>query len=244
MRDIEDAYGHAMYDGFLGKIAINIVERDDGYIDVDQLGSACYLSEYKNWPDYYKRALKYASGRMLDVGCGAGRIALYFQNKGFHTTGIDISPLAIKTCRARGLKDARSMSISQVNSNLGKFDTIFMLGNNFGLFENERKAKWLLRRFRSITNPGAIIIAESNEYTQTTEPLHLWYHKYNKQRGRMPGQVRIRVRYKKYATPFFDYLLVTRREMEEIVRNTGWGIRMFVESNDSKYIAIIEKQDI
>ena len=38
----------------------------------------------------------------------------------------------------------------------------------------------------------------------------------------MGGQVRIRIRYKDYATPWFDYLLVSKKELAEILDGTGW----------------------
>ena len=62
-------------------------------------------------------------------------------------------------------------------------------------------------------------------------------------RGRMPGQVRIRIRFEKYATRWFDYLLVSREEMKEILEGTGWKVKQFLDSGNSKYIAIIEKEN-
>ncbi|HDO42228.1 MAG TPA: methyltransferase domain-containing protein [Candidatus Bathyarchaeota archaeon] len=53
-----------------------------------------------------QEAMKFIRGRVLDIGCGAGRHSIYLQNKGFNVIGIDISPLAIKVCRLRGLKKA------------------------------------------------------------------------------------------------------------------------------------------
>lgn len=117
-----------------------------------------------------------------------------------------------------------------------------MLGNNFGLFGNFRRAKWLLRRFHAMTGPQARIIAESNDPYQTTEPFHHEYQAFNRQRGRMPGQLRIRVRYKKYVTPWFDYLLVSRAEMKEILAGAGWAVKRFLDSETSVYVAVIEKQ--
>ena len=59
----------------------------------------------------------------------------------------------------------------------------------------------------------------------------------------MPGQVRFRIRYRTYATPRFDYLLVSRPEMKRILQGTGWKIRNFIDSKASPaYIAIIEKK--
>ena len=57
----------------------------------------------------------------------------------------------------------------------------------------------------------------------------------------MSGQVRIRVRYLSYATPFFDCLLVSQDEMHAILAGTGWHVARFVHSRDPGYIAVIEK---
>jgi len=158
--------------------------------------------------------------------------------------GIDISPLAIEVCRRQGLKDARMLSITQVSPNLGRFDTLLMLGNNFGLMGNFTRAKWLLKRFHRTTTPRARIIAESTDPYQTTEPFHLDYHDWNRRRGRLPGQVRIRVRYKKYVTPWFDYLFVSRDEMQQILDGTGWRVKQFIDSSAAQYIAMVEKTGV
>ena len=94
-----------------------------------------------------------------------------------------------------------------------------------------------------MTTPRARIIAESCDPYQTNDPIHLAYHKRNKGRSRMAGQVRIRIRHKTYATSWFDYLLVSKDEMKQILAGTGWMVNRFIDANASQYIAIIEKQD-
>ena len=65
----------------------------------------------------------------------AGRVSLYLQRKGLTVTAIDNSPLAIRVCRTRGVKDVRVLAIEQIGRLAGApFDTVVMLGNNFGLF--------------------------------------------------------------------------------------------------------------
>ncbi|MBM4430314.1 MAG: hypothetical protein FJ026_08225 [Chloroflexi bacterium] len=155
--------------------------------------------------------------------------------------GIDESPLAIQVCRLRGLADVRRMSVSRLSHALGLFDTILMLGNNFGLFANPKRARWLLRRFYGLTSDGARIIGETLDPYQTTDPAHLEYHKFNRERGRAPGQVRIRIRYKKWVNPWFDYLFVSKDEMERVLEGTDWKVEQFLDSSDARYIAVIEK---
>lgn len=235
----DDAYGHLIYDFHCGKRPQEIIEREDGLIDISS-GPAAYFAEYQDWPQDQQQAVDLARGRVLDVGCGAGRHSLYLQGKGLDVVGIDISPLAVKTCRERGLKDARVLSISQVSSKLGRFDTIIMMGSNFGLCGNLKRAKWLLRRFRAITSDNATIIAESADPHATENPSHLAYHRSNRDRGRLAGQLRIRVRYQTYIGSWFDYLKVSRDEMKMVVEGTGWRVTRFIPETGTVYAGVIE----
>lgn len=241
MKDREDAFGRMLFDYHRGmRRGSEIVERDDGYFDAAG-GPAVYFTEYKDWGPHEKRAMEYAAGRVLDIGCGAARHSLYLQKQGLQAQGIDVSPLAVRTARGRGLRKATVLSVTKVGRGLGVFDTILMLGNNFGLFGSEKRARWLLRRFAGATTDGARIIAESNDVYRTKIPAHLAYHRLNRRRGRMPGQVRIRIRYETYVTPWFDYLLVSPGEMAGVLEGTGWSIERILKSGTPAYIAIIRK---
>jgi SAM-dependent methyltransferase len=244
LKDRQDAFGHEIYDYYKDtthrRAIVEIVELDDGFIDVSG-GPAAYFSEYKNWSSHYKKAMRYVKGRVLDVGCGAGRCSLYLQGKGLDVVGIDNSPLAIEVCKQRGLKDARVIPINQVNKTMGVFDTVIMMGNNFGLFGSFEGARRLLKKWVNMTSEKARIIAETNDVYKTDNPDHLSYHELNRKRGRMAGQIRMRVRRGKYMTPWFDYLMVSREEMADIVRGTGWAIEVIIESGHSSYIAVLRK---
>ena len=245
LKDHQDAFGHEFFDYFNtqgGNREIReIIERDDSYIEVSG-GTDVYFQEYKDWPLHQRKAMRYARGRVLDIGCGAGRHSLYLQEKGLEVMGIDNSPLAVKVCKQRGLANTEVMSINQIGRQLGIFDTVIMMGNNFGLFGSFERARRLLEKLNTVTSKNGRIIAETIEVYQTDNPDHLSYHEFNRQRGRMGGQVRIRARYKKYTTPWFDYLMVSKKEMEEILEGTGWRVMKYIESNSPRYIAILEKK--
>ncbi|KPJ61020.1 MAG: hypothetical protein AMJ46_03275 [Latescibacteria bacterium DG_63] len=241
MKHHQDAIGHEFLDFYRGQAVSEIVERDDGYVEPTP-STKMYFAQYRDWPPHERKAIRYARGRVLDVGCGAGRHSLYLQQKGLKVLGADVSPLGIKVCKLRGLREAKVMNVTQVSRNLGLFDTVLMLGNNFGLFENSNRARWLLRRFRGLTSERGRIIAETVNPYDTTNRCHLRYHKLNRKRGRMPGQIRLRVRYQTYATPWFDYLFVSKPEMRRILQGTGWAVKRFIDSRGPMYIAIVEKE--
>jgi SAM-dependent methyltransferase len=237
----KDAYGQQVFAYFKGKPSSEIVEREDGLIGVST-GSPLYFSDYNKWPVLEKKAIKYAKGNVLDVGCGAGRVCLYLQKKGLNVLGFDNSPLAIKVCKLRGVKNAKLLSIENIGKlKFSSIDSVIMFGNNFGLFGNFNKAKVLLKEIYKITKPNAVIIAQSVDPYKTKDSIHLSYHKLNKKRGRMSGQLKIRVRFEKYISDWFDYLLISQKEMKEILEGTGWKIKKFINSKSSSYVAIIEK---
>ncbi len=236
-----DAYGAMLLAGLEGGHVVEIVERDDGFIDASSFGTAIYLAPFPRWPAHHRRAMRHVRGRTLDVGCGGGRVALHVQERGQEVVAIDISSGAIEVCRRRGIRDARLLSIDDVDQRLGRFDTIVMLGNNFGLFANVVKAKRLLRRFHALTTERGRIVAETRDVHGTEDPIHLAYHARNRRRGRLPGQIRIRVRYRERATPWFDYLMVSEAELVELLQGTGWSIGRVLPSDDT-YVAVLEKK--
>jgi hypothetical protein len=99
-------------------------------------------------------------------------------------------------------------------------------------------------RAQGFTSDDCLIIAETLDPYKTDNPVHLEYHELNLSRGRMVGQIRFRIRFGKFATPWFDYLFVSKDEMSEILDGTGWRVREFIESESVSYIALIEKHHI
>jgi SAM-dependent methyltransferase len=241
VREEEDAYGRLILHYFEEGTGIEVVERDDGFIDASDYNPASYFAPYRKWPRVERMAIRLAHGRTLDVGCGAGRVPLCLQERGVEVVGIDVSPLALEVARRRGAKDVRELSITRIDSSLGRFDTVVMFGNNFGLVGSPRRAKWLLRRFRSLTSDDARILAESRDPYDTAAEHHLAYHERNRRRGRMPGALRIRVRYQSYSTPWFDYLIVAPDEMEKLVEGTGWRLREVIDEGEVVYVGVLER---
>ena len=242
MKKDADAFGEMLLHGLAGEDVAEIVERDDGFIAVGIFGPRGYFAPRRAWPGVERRAMRYVRGHVLDVGCGGGRFCLEAQARGLHVVGIDISLGAVEACRRRGVRDVRLLGIDDVDESLGRFDTIVMFGNNFGLFGRPAKAKRLLRRFVGLTTEQGRIVATGRHVYATGDPAHLAYHRRNRERGRFAGELRMRVRFRDLAGPWFDYLIVSKEEMAELVRGTGWRIRRVLEDQGPFYCAILEKE--
>jgi hypothetical protein len=56
----------------------------------------------------------------------------------------------------------------------------------------------------------------------------------------MPGQVRLRVRYRTFTTPWFDYLFLAPDELDRLVGGTGWRLAR-VMTGEPQFVAVLEK---
>jgi SAM-dependent methyltransferase len=225
-----DAFGQMLLDGSDAEI----VERDDRFISASMLN---YFAPVRRWAAVERRALRWVRGRVLDVGVGAGRVALELQARGRKVVAIDLSAGAVQVARSRGVRDVRLLAFEDVNESLGPFDTLVMFGNNFGLFGSRTKARRLLRRLRPFVGR---IVATSNDPYATDDPVHIAYQERNRARGRMSGQLRLRVRYRDLVGPWLEYLIVSPDELAEIVDGTGWQIRHLVRDEGSIYVAVLD----
>lgn len=237
-----DAFGRALKAHHTGEDAVEFVERDDGYLDLTGVGT--YFTGYSEWPAELQQAMEHASSRILDVGCGAGRVTLYAQEQGHEVVGIDVSQRAIDVCRDRGLCDARVLDSADVQPDAFDelFETVLLCGNNFGLIGTGKTAPDLLDRLADITTADATVIAQSVDPTPADNPDHRAYHELNRERGRLPGALRIRIRHGRYATPWYDYLLAGPDTMRELVAPTAWRVTDVNDPDSSVgYVGVLHK---
>ena len=215
-----------------------LIERDDGYSDPHPLD--VYFINGSQFPDEEKAALEHTSGRVLDIGCGAGRILLHLQGH-FDVVGVDVSYLALRVCQLRGVKHLVNARAPRLTFGPGAFDTAILMGNNYGLCGSIDATREMMENLHEILSDDGIIIAQSNDPYSTEKEVHLKYHERNRRRNKPPGQVTIRVGFNGEYSDWFDLLMQSREEMAETV-HPYW--RIDKTYGDGLYIAILKKQRV
>ncbi|AEV85204.1 ubiquinone/menaquinone biosynthesis methyltransferase ubiE [Actinoplanes sp. SE50] len=98
--------------------------------------------------------------KVLDLGCGTGDLACTLARRGYHVTGIDISPTAIERARqkAAGLtatfhvQDATKLDLPNK-----PFDTIFDSGLLHNLHRNGGPVDQYLAQLPELAEPGTLL---------------------------------------------------------------------------------------
>jgi len=181
------------------------------------------------------------SGWPRSVGCGGGRVSLHLQSRGLDVVGIDSSPGAIECCRRRGVRDARLVDVEAIDASLGLFDTIVLLGQNFGMLGSAARARRILGRLMRLTSARGRIVAETFDPHALDDPVQERYRERNHRRGRMPGQLRLRVRHRELSTSWLDWLQVSPAELADLLEGTGWRLSRTLGEGPS-YVAIIDRR--
>jgi SAM-dependent methyltransferase len=225
--------------GRLPRPVIEIIERDDGL--VNGAPAEHYLAPPERWPSHDHRALARVRGRVLDIGAGAGRTAIELQRRGVAVTGLDISPGALTVARKRGLMDGYLGTVDDLAAEAAdRYDTFLMLGNNLGLIEGHERAPAFLSALAALARPGARVIAHGTDPYGTTDPVHVAYHRRNRERGRLGGQLRLRLRYREVATGWFDYLVCSVPELRSLLDGTAWRLADVDDVDHPYYLATLQ----
>ena len=225
LRPEQDAYGQILLAVHQGREAHEIMERDDGVVYCGDPSD--YLAAFRRWPAVERRAMRLVRGRVLDVGCGAGRAALHLQERGLEVVAIDESPLAVEVARRRGVRRAEVAPLGAVNASFGLFDTILLLRNNTGLAGGERHTRPLLRRLAKMTTENGRLVTDTVDPERLDDPT--------------AARHRFRVRWQHYASPWFRYLMLRPGELPALVGGTGWRILRTIDDGSPRYAIILER---
>ncbi len=240
--DSMDLFAQALWRFYRTGRATLRIERDDGYIDTEDV--SWYLTGYRDFLPIEKQALKSARGRVLDIGCGAGRHALYFQRRGLEVVGIDTSPRMVELARARGVRDVRvANACGRLPFRDGEFDTVILLGNNLGICGTPPQFRRMLRELHRITSRRGRILGTTRQ-PSTTNPVHRRYIRRNVEEGRAIGQIRIRLVFDHTRGAWFTLLLLAPTDLMQLAMQEDWELsQVFPRENfEAGYAAVMEKR--
>lgn len=181
-------------------------------------------------------ALDLCQGKVLDVGAGAGCMAIELEIRGFEVLAIDISPLNVKTMLQRGANRAEVVDIFEHNIT-EKFDTIILLMNGIGLCGELKNVPILLDKLEGLLQPNGQILFDSsdvaylfNEEDGTVKPHDHYY-----------GEITCSYEFMDEISEPFKWLYIDRDQMEAIATAHKWNFEYIFEDETGQYLARLTK---
>ena len=204
----------------------------------DPINVSYFFRTFNQMPKLEQEALRLSRGKVLDIGCGSGSHSLYLQNEmKFDVVGIDISPGAIATARARGLNNAIEKSIFDYGE--GTFDTLLLLMNGPGICGKLKDLKNLFEHLVCLLNPEGQILLDSSDliylFDETDRgekiiPASKYY-----------GELEYGIRYKN-KTSIFPWLYVDFNNLQFFAGQAGLNAELILSGNNWDYLARLTKE--
>ncbi len=229
---MKDIIGIALLDYYHGNYSEDILT-ETNISEEDELPLPYLFRKFKEMPPLEQKALKSSKGKILDVGCGAGSHALYLQEKGLDVKGIDTSAGAIEVCKLRGLKKAENIGVLQLKHE--QFDTILLLMNGTGIFQNLESTSNYLQHLTHLLNKKGQILIDSSDlrymYDSTEEggilvPADRYY-----------GELEFTMSYKGMVSKPFDWLYLDEKTFENICMLNNLNFEVIARGSNFDYLA-------
>jgi methylase of polypeptide subunit release factors len=180
---MKDLFGIALLDYQNGNFTEDIIT-STSISEEDVLPISYLFRNYKDMPKLEKEALLLSMGRVLDVGCGSGSHSLYLQDQSIEVKAIDISKGAIEVAKQRGVLNT---SVLDILDETELFDTILLLMNGTGIFQEIENVSTYLNHLKTLLKPGGQILIDSSDikYMYEDEDGGVWLEASNTYYGEL-----------------------------------------------------------
>ncbi|CAN5346094.1 methyltransferase domain-containing protein [soil metagenome] len=230
----KDIFGMALKAWYIEKDPTDIVVHSPDFDD-DIIAVPYLFRDYKDMPLLEKKALENCSGRVLDVGCGAGSHSLYLQNKkNLQVTGIDISPGAIEVASSRGLQDVRKINFFDLQDE--KFDTLLFIMNGTGVIGKLDNLDNFFEHSRKLLHPDGKIIIDSSDLRYLFDQDKdggIWIE----MDAQYYGELEFSISYKRETSSPFNWLYLDQNIFNIAAQKSKFNFTLLKEGKHFDYLA-------
>lgn len=202
--------------------------------DEDELPVRELFRTKKQMSSLERTALEMATGKILDVGAGAGCHSLALQEAGKEVYAIDISPLSVEVMKQRGVRNVAHTNLFS-GQFADSFDTILMLMNGSGIIGKLEHLPDFFQRMKLLLRPGGCILMDSSDLRYLFEEedgsivIDL--------AGDYYGEVDFQMQYKDIKGDSFDWLYIDFQTLSLYAAENGFKAELIKKGSHYDYLA-------
>ena len=237
--EMKDLMGKAIWDFYQNKSADDLLT-ETSISEIDELPVEYFFRDFDEMNLLEQKALELSTGKILDIGAGAGSHSLYLQNeKKLEVFALDNSPKSVEVCQLRGVKNVWCSDI--LDFPVQTFDTILLLMNGTGIFESLDKIDFYLEKLQSLLNEKGQILIDSTAI--------LYMYDRDEDGGvmvpadRYYGEVDYFIHYQLDTENPTKWLYLDFETFKRAAENNGFEIEKILQEEDS-YLAKLTKKDL
>ncbi|MFA5891924.1 MAG: methyltransferase domain-containing protein [Actinomycetota bacterium] len=211
-------HGQAMLDYLAGDAnAQCVLRRDDGFAYPPIYAKQFFYPD--GLPELDRLAVEQCSGRVLDIGAGAGSHSLAIQDKGLDVTSVDISSKAVQVMTARGLKNPIVGDVFDAYPR--PFDTVLVI-LNIGIVRDLAGLDRFLALLDSLLTKGGQLITDSFDPRNPSDEAYGKYQQGKIAKGCYLGERTLRFEYRDQTSDWFEWMHVDSDTLGQRVSDAGW----------------------
>lgn len=159
--EMKDLMGKAIWDFYQNKSADDLLT-ETSISEIDELPVEYFFRDFDEMNSLEQKALELSTGKILDIGAGAGSHSLYLQNeKKLEVFALDNSPKSVEVCQLRGVKNVWCSDI--LDFPVQTFDTILLLMNGTGIFQSLKNVDQYLQKLKNLISENGQILLDSTD---------------------------------------------------------------------------------
>jgi SAM-dependent methyltransferase len=229
-----DVFGAALLDQFNNN-AVNTLWLHNNYGEPEEMPTDVFFRNADELPDLEELALKLCKGKVLDIGAGAGSHALILQQHKVDVTALEISLTACEIMRKRGVLKVVNCDVFDYEGS--KYDTLLLLMNGIGLAESLDVLPSLLKKLKTLLNPGGQILFDSSDVSYLYQDIDLPEDTYF-------GEITYQYEYKGIKGAEFGWLYVDAETMQDIAEANGFSFSLLHDDGEDQYLAQLQLLEI
>ena len=236
-----DPFGRAIHDHHRGNRDAPLIQRDGAWSQEHPI-ERVYFSAFDANDESGQWLESWFDGPLLDMGAGAGRHTLYFQEQ-FETVAIEVSDHLVETMCERGIEDARKGDMFALREQFerDRFRSALAIGTQAGLAGSMQGLRQYLGDLAHVTTPDATAVLDCYDPDRIDSEKVLGYRE-DPSRGL--AHLVMEFEYEGDVSDILLFRLFSPDRVREAVVGSGWtvaAVRYGDDGDSPSYRVALEK---